>query len=152
PGAMNEGLAHFFSSAIAGDPDVGEYAAKDLDPNLTALRSLSNPDACPSAVSGEVHQDATMFSGSLWDVPKTLPAAQQAEFDGAVFKAMNSSPTGDLAYEEFGELILSAIQASPLGKPVADALTAAFTARGLWPKCTRIIESTSGVKLFGPFD
>src|SRR5262249_46640500 len=105
PGAMNEGLADFFSCAIAGDPDVGDYASKDFAPNLTSIRSLTNPDACPSAVGGEVHQDATMFSASLWDVRKTLTAAQQAEFDSAVFKAMNSSPTGDLAYEEFGKLI-----------------------------------------------
>src|SRR5262249_62412879 len=90
--------------------------------------------------------------GSFWGVRKTLQPAQQAQFDAAVFQAMNSSPTGDLSYEDFGKLVITAITGSPLGKTVADALTAAFTARGLWPKCTRIIESKSGEKLNGPKD
>ena len=34
PGAMNEGLADYFSSALAGDPDVGEYASGDISPTL----------------------------------------------------------------------------------------------------------------------
>jgi MYXO-CTERM domain-containing protein len=151
PGGMNEALADFFSSAIAGDPDVAEYAVKDLDGKLSALRSLANPDACPTAIGGEVHQDATLFSGSLWDARKTLSSGQQADFDRAVFKAMNSSMTGDLAYEDLAKLILIAIEASPLGKPVADALSNAFTMRGLLPKCTRVLEST-GEQLSGPKD
>jgi MYXO-CTERM domain-containing protein len=151
PGGMNEALADFFSAALSGDPDVGEYAVKDLDPTLEAVRSLANPDACPTAIGGEVHQDATLFSGSLWDVRKTLSQAQQTDYDRAVFKAMNSSMSGDLAYEEFAKLILIAVEGSPLGKPVADALATAFTKRGLLPRCTRVLEST-GEELSGPKD
>src|SRR5262249_35659724 len=143
--------ADFFSSAIAGDPDVGEYAAKDFAPNLTAIRSLTNPDACPSAVGGEDHQDATLFSPSLWGARSTLMPGQRPDFDAAVFQAMTSSPTGDVAYEDVAKLITTAIEAGPLGKTVSDALTAAFTKRGLLPKCTRIIESM-GQKLNGPKD
>ncbi|MFO0662015.1 MAG: M36 family metallopeptidase [Polyangiaceae bacterium] len=152
PGGMNEGLADYFSSAIAGDPDVGEYASKDFAPNLSAIRSLSNPDKCPSEIGGEVHQDATLFSGGLWDLRKTLTPEQQGDFDLAVFTAMNSSPTGDLGYEDFAELVVDAVKASPLGATVADALTAAFTARGVLPRCNRVLESQLDTNLKGPTD
>ena len=152
PGAMNEGLADYFSSALTGDPDVGEYATQDFAPGAPFIRSLANPDTCPSAVGGEVHQDATMFSGSLWDARKTLATpADQLEFDRAVFTAMNKSATGDLGYEELAKLILTAITASPLGQAVADKLSAAFTTRGLLPRCSRLLEYT-GKPLSGPKD
>ena len=151
PGGMNEGLADYFSSALTGDPDVGEYATQDFAPGAPFIRSLANPDTCPSAVGGEVHQDATMFSASLWDARKTLDTAAQGELDKAVFTAMNKSATGDLGYEEFAELVLAAVKASPLGAPVADKLTAAFTARGLLPKCSRQLEY-AGKTLSGPKD
>ena len=154
PGAMNEGLADYFSSALTGDPDVGEYATQDFAPGELFIRSLANPDTCPSAVGGEVHQDATMFSASLWDTRKTLatdPKAQN-EFDKAVFTAMNKSATGDLGYEDFAKLILAAVTASPgLGAPVATKLTAAFTARGMLPQCSRQLEYT-GKPMSGPKD
>lgn len=151
PGAMNEGLADYFSSALTGDGDVGEYASQDFAPGSTAIRSLTNPDACPAYIGGEVHQDATMFSGSLWDARKALSAEKQALFDAAVFTAMNSAPNGNLGYEDFAKLLLAAITASPLGQPVADSLSAAFTARGLLPRCERILEY-SGKPLSGPAD
>jgi MYXO-CTERM domain-containing protein len=149
---MNEGLADFFSSAIAGDPDVGEYASKDFAPNLTAIRSLSSPDKCPSEIGGEVHQDATLFSGGLWDVRSGLSAEQALVYDEAVFTAMNNSPTGDLGYEDFAQLVVSAIEASTLGATVADAQTAAFTARGVLPKCNRVLEAPLGDVMKGPKD
>jgi MYXO-CTERM domain-containing protein len=152
PGAMNEGLADYFSSALTGDPDVGEYATQDFAPGAPFIRSLANPDTCPSAIGGEVHQDATLFSASLWDARKALATpADQGEFDKAVFTAMNKSATGDLGYEDFAKLVLAAVTASPLGAPVADKLTAAFTARGLLPKCSRQLEYT-GKTLSGPKD
>jgi MYXO-CTERM domain-containing protein len=149
PGAMNEGLADFFSSAIAGDPDVGEYATQDIAPGTTAIRTLDNKDTCPKDIGGEVHQDSTLFSGALWDARKALSATDQAQFDGAVFTAMNMSATGDLGYEDMAKLITDALTASPLGKPAADALTAAFTAHGVLPKCDRVLEYAGGV-LNGP--
>jgi MYXO-CTERM domain-containing protein len=151
PGAMNEGLADYFSSAIAGDPNVGEYATQDFAPGAPFIRSLANPDTCPTAVGGEVHQDATMFSASLWDARKTLTVAQQLEFDRAVFTAMNKSATGDLGFEDFAKLILNAITASTLGAPVAQTLSTAFTARGLLPHCSRVLEY-EGKPLDGPQD
>jgi MYXO-CTERM domain-containing protein len=151
PGAMNEGLADFFSSAIAGDPDVGEYAVQDFASGLTAIRSLTQGDKCPSEIGGEVHQDSVMFSASLWDVRKALDPVAQGDFDGAVFTAMNKSATGDLGYEQLASLILEAVKASSLGQATADKLTAAFTARGLLPHCNRVLEYANA-PLNGPKD
>jgi MYXO-CTERM domain-containing protein len=152
PGAMNEGLADYFSSALTGDPDVGEYATQDFAPGAPFIRSLANPDQCPADIGGEVHQDATMFSASLWDARKALATpAEQNDFDKAVFSAMNKSATGDLGYEDFAKLVLAALTASPLGAPAADKLSAAFTARGLLPQCSRQLEYT-GKTLSGPKD
>lgn len=149
PGGMNEGLADYFSSALTGDPDVGEYASQDFFPGSTAIRTLDNQDSCPKDIGGEVHQDSTLFSGALWDVRKTLDAAKQAQLDEAIFAAMNSSATGDLGFEDFANMIIDAVTASPLGATVATALTNAFTAHGVLPQCTRILEFTSGT-LNGP--
>lgn len=151
PGGMNEGLADYFSSALTGDPDVGEYATQDFAPGGLYIRSLANPDTCPSAVGGEVHQDATLFSGALWDMRKTLAVDQQAELDRAVFSAMNKSATGDLGYEEFAKLILNAVTSSPLGAAGAQKLSDTFTARGLLPRCSRLLEY-QGTTLSGPKD
>lgn len=149
PGAMNEGLADFYSSALAGDPDCGEYAVGDYDDSLSSIRTLDNQDACPKDVGGEVHQDSTLFSGALWEARKALDPAKQAQFDAAIFTAMNSSATGDLGYEDFAKLAHDAVAASPLGATVADALDAAFTAHGVLPECKRILEYT-GKPLNGP--
>ncbi len=151
PGAMNEGLADYFSSALTGDPDVGEYATQDFSPGAPFIRSLANPDTCPSAIGGEVHQDATMFSGALWDVRKTLDVADKVELDKAVFSAMNKSATGDLGFDDLAKLILEAVKVSPLGSPGADKLLAAFTKRGMLPRCSRQLEYT-GKPLSGPKD
>ena len=148
PGGMNEGLADYFAAALTGDPDMGEYAVQDFSPGAPYIRSLANPDACPTAIGGEVHQDATLFSGGLWDVRSTLAAGEQALFDGAVFSAMNVSPTGDLSYDELALLISSEVETA-LGAATSGALEAAWTTRGVLPKCTRVLEHT-GDELEGP--
>ena len=150
PGGMNEGLSDYFSSAITGDGDVGEYASKDFFPGSTAIRSLTNPDSCPTAIGGEVHQDATLFAGALWDLRVKLDAAQRPKLDEAVFAAMNAGPTGELSYEEMANLILDET-AALLGDEGAQGLLEAFTTRGILPKCTRILEFT-GTTLTGPKD
>ncbi len=141
PGGMNEGIADYFAAAITGDPDIGEYAILDADPTAKAIRSLANPDACPNAIGGEVHQDATLFSGGLWDVRSKLAVEIRRDFDLAVFGAMTAAPTGDLGYEEFAKMIIEQVKMGPtLGATVATQLTDAFTNRGILPECARILE------------
>ncbi len=150
PGGMNEALADYFSSALTGDGDVGEYASQDFFPGSLAIRSLTNPDSCPGAIGGEVHSDATLFSGSIWDVRVTLEASDQQKLDLAVFAAMNAAPTGDLAYEDMANLIVDQAKAL-LGEGAAQSLADAFAGRGILPSCTRILEFT-GTPLEGPKD
>jgi hypothetical protein len=142
PGAMNEGLADYFSCAIAGDPDVGEYAVGDTSPGMSYIRSLTDGAACPAHITGESHADSTLFSGALWDARTGLSAAQQAEYDAAVFAAMNTASSGDLGYEDLAQLILDAVSASSLGSAVSDGLSTAFATHGVLPRCTRVLENT----------
>ncbi len=139
PGAMNEGLADFFSSAITGDGQVGEYASKGLT-TTGAIRNLDNKDTCPAGLSGEVHADSTFFSGGLWAVRKTLSAAEQTEYDKAILAALMSAPSGDLGYGDLEKLFSDSIKASSLGQTVADALDAEMKTRGVSPSCNRVFE------------
>jgi len=151
PGAMNEGLSDYFAAALTGDPDVGEHASRDLAIGRDAIRSLDTEDVCPTAITGEVHGDASLFSGGLWDVRKTLDEDKQYALDRAVFTAMNSSPTGDVGYEDVANLILEAVkEESELGETVADALSAAFAAHGVLPRCDRIISHPGGALTGSP--
>ncbi|MDB4943600.1 MAG: hypothetical protein JWP97_3134 [Labilithrix sp.] len=149
PGAMNEGLADYFSSAITGDPDVGEYASKDISPTLTVIRTLANDDKCPSAVAGEVHFDSTLFSGGLWTARMSLPEGDRTKFDAALYKAMRSSPgNGDLGYDDLTKLFLATLGTDlPAGQA---ALEKAMTDRGVLPSCERILE-WKGSTIAGPY-
>lgn len=141
PGAMNEGLADYFSSAITGDPDVGEYASKESSQNAGVIRTLANKDKCPSAVIGEVHFDSTLFSGALWQARVSLPEADRTKFDAALYKAMRSNPgRGDLGYGDLAKLFSATLETDlPSGKT---ALEAAMTDRGVLPSCDRVLEFT----------
>lgn len=144
PGAMNEGLADYFSSAIAGDPDVGEYASKDISSGATGvIRTLANEDKCPTNVIGEVHFDSTLFSGALWQARASLPEADRTKFDAALYKAMRTNPgRGDLGYDDLAKLFLATLTTDlPAG---ATALTTSMTARGVLPSCERIVEPKNG--------
>jgi hypothetical protein len=148
PGAMNEGLADYFSSAITGDPNVGEYAASDLVAgDGAAIRTLENQDRCSSLV-GEVHFDSTTFSGALWRARTSLGDADRPKFDAAIYKAMRSNPgAGDLGFEDLAKLFIATLTTDlPSG---AAALETAMTDRGLLPGCERI-ELYTGVARRAP--
>jgi MYXO-CTERM domain-containing protein len=150
PGAMNEGLADYFSSAITGDPDVGEYASKESSQNSGVIRTLANKDKCPTAVIGEVHFDSTLFSGALWQARVSLPEADRTKFDAAIYKAMRTNPgRGDLGFGDAAKLFAATLATDlPAGKT---ALEAAMTDRGVLPSCERIFEfTTAPIKAFDP--
>ena len=139
PGAMNEGLADYFSSAITGDPDVGEYAAVDMGAAVgSVIRTLANEDRCPTAVTGEVHFDSTLFSGALWQARVQLPESERSKFDAALYKAMRTNPgRGDLGFDDLAKLFLATLKTDlPAGEA---ALEKAMTDRGVLPACERIL-------------
>ncbi|MFO0677513.1 MAG: hypothetical protein U0169_13340 [Polyangiaceae bacterium] len=141
PGAMNEGLADFFSSAAAGDPDVGEYAAKDASRVDSVIRTLANDDTCPKNLTGETHYDSTLFSGGLWSARTALPEADRSKFDAALYKAMRTNVgRDDLGYEELVGLFLATLRTDlPSG---ATSLEAEMTKRGVLPACARVLPWT----------
>jgi MYXO-CTERM domain-containing protein len=142
PGAMNEALADYFSSAITGDPDVGEYASQDIS-QRSVIRTLANDDACPGSIIGEVHADSTLFSGALWAARASLPEGDRPAFDAALYKAMRLNPgRGDLGYDDLAKLFLATLGTDvPAG---ATALEAQLKTRGVLPACDRVLEARSG--------
>jgi MYXO-CTERM domain-containing protein len=139
PGAMNEGLADFFSSTIAGDPKVGEYAAQDLAPGLPAIRDLSNDYTCPANISGEVHSDSQFWSAGLWTARANLAANEAAAFDQAIFDVMAAAPGGDLGFDDLASLFVTSVK-TELGQAVSDPLAAELQTRGTLPSCQRMRE------------
>jgi MYXO-CTERM domain-containing protein len=138
PGAMNEGLADYFSSALAGDGAVGEYASKDISSSLTSIRNIDNTDDCMGTIVGEVHFDSTFFSGGLWAVRKTLSDADKAKYDASLYKTMRLNPgNGDLGYEQLVQLFINGLK---MDLPAAATAleTEMTTKRGILPNCTRI--------------
>jgi MYXO-CTERM domain-containing protein len=140
PGAMNEGLADYFSAALTGDPEMGTYAAKDQLATLPYIRTLANQDTCPGAILGEVHFDSTLFSGGLWEARSTFTTPEdKKKFDAAVYKAMRTNAgRGDLGYSDLVNLILATLKTDL--PPGETALRDAMTRRGVLPECSRVIE------------
>lgn len=138
-GGMNEGLADYFSSAIAGDSVVGEYVIQDLGLDLNGIRDISSKNVCPKDLAGEVHADSLFFSAALWSVRSSLPEASRQSFDRAVFDVLLAAPGGDIGYEDFAELLLVSVKSSDLGESVASSLREELSARGIYPACDRTL-------------
>lgn len=140
PGSMNEAIADYFSSAIAGDPKSGEYACLDAyGPGCDGIRNLENDKTCPAWLVGEVHADSEFFSAPMWAVRAGLASADDKKaFDQALFTALNTVTSGDLGFEDMATAFVEAIKASSLGATVAATMETEFTKRGLLPSCKRM--------------
>lgn len=122
PGAMNEGLADYFASVLTPQLDgcLGPYSAVLMGPGATCLRDLRNEDVCPNYLYGEVHHDSTGFSGALWEIRAGFTkASDQAEFDKAVFEALDAMPN-DAQFTHFNHKLLDQMKAH--GLATANAL------------------------------
>ncbi len=141
PGGMNEGLADYFSSALTGDPDVGEYASKDFSPGASVIRTLANKDTCDNAIVGEVHFDSTLFSGALWTARSALPPDDQKKFDAAIYRSMRvHSGEGRLSYMQLANYFIQTVGVDlPSAKPL---LQKSFEERGVLPSCERVLTFT----------
>ncbi len=143
PGAMNEALADYFSSALAGDPEVGEYASRDIQDDGLPIRTLANDDTCPGHVIGEAHFDSSPFSGGLYAARSRLPAERRRDFDAALYATMLAHPhQRDPGYADLLGLFLDTL-ATRLPE-AHDVLQAEMQYRGLLPECTRILRLVGG--------
>ncbi|MBN4059164.1 hypothetical protein JYT22_00765 [Endomicrobium sp. AH-315-J14] len=149
-GALNEGLADYFSGAIAGDPEMGEYASLNYS-DEGSIRSLTRVEKCPDDIAGESHQDATLFSGALWTARAAIDDPEgQSLFDEAVYSALTSLPSGDVGFAEFAELVIATAKEVGVGKTTREDLRNAFEERGVLPACKRVLPHT-GLALDGPW-
>lgn len=153
PGAMNEGLADYFSSALTGDPAVGEYAQRNL-PQLmgSGLRNLETPWHCTDDRIGEIHEDSRALSGALWAARKavtgdpmdTSAAAvrRRDRFDQAVLAALDGSGATP-SMTDLARLVVDEVKrlAADLGADAEAKGVQAFTGRGVLPGCDRILRS-----------
>jgi MYXO-CTERM domain-containing protein len=138
PSAINEALADYFAAAFAEDPEIGEYAAPNLAPGLEAYRNVANSARCPEDLSGEAHFDSALLSGALWSTRASLPLSDREPFDRAVVDAALSMPVGDLGFDEFGDVLVSAVESSTRGSASAGALKNELEQRGL-VSCERVL-------------
>jgi len=150
PGAMNEGLADYFSSALTGNSPVGEYAKVNFGVSGAGLRDLDNTLHCSNDRVGEVHEDANAFSGGLWRARKAVTgdpldssaaAVQKRQaFDQAVLTALQGSSAGP-SMTEMGQLVRDEVnrQAATLGADAGQKTIDALTLHGVLSDCNRVI-------------
>jgi len=95
-GAINEGLADYFSCSNFDDPTVGEYALG------TYARDLSQQNGvCPDDIYGEPHMDGEIIGGVTWQIHEAIGAV---EADDAIFGAITMlTPTA--SYKDFAEAV-----------------------------------------------
>jgi hypothetical protein len=138
PAALGEALADYFAAALTDDPNIGEHAARNLLPGLSAYRSLDGDARCPEHLSGEAHFDSEILSSGLWSVRSGLPEAERPALDRAVLDAMLASPSGDMAFEEWLAILVQRLELSELGASIAGRIHEQMQRRGLLPRCERV--------------
>ncbi|MEI8257154.1 MAG: hypothetical protein WCJ30_15885, partial [Deltaproteobacteria bacterium] len=129
PGALNEGLADYFSAARAGDPNVGEFAGQFEG---GAIRSLDSAAHYPEDLQGEVHNDSLPSSTALWSLRTRLGA----EFDRAVYEALVMESPRPSHFSLATRVVAAA--ARILGPTAGDAATSEYTTRGIFPDGPRV--------------
>lgn len=143
PGGMHEGYSDYFSSAMTGDPEVGEYAGNGLAPvplPSGAIRSLANTKVCPDDLWGETHQDGEPWGGALWDIRTALVGGDRAAFDEAVFTVMDGLGGSDTQLTAAAATVAEV--ETTLGNAARDLAAAKFAARGLDDCNDRVIDAT----------
>jgi hypothetical protein len=108
-GALHEGFSDYIAAAFNNLSEVGPYfgprimQGQQLPPGVSTdayLRTMNNAFTCPSALWGEVHQDAQHVAGALWDGRKHfMNGDSTGETYDATFYAMlvSLSPNADFA-------------------------------------------------------
>lgn len=144
PGGLHEGYADYFSAALTGDPEMGEYAGVGLVPMPLpsgALRSLGNDKVCPDDLWGETHQDGEAWAGALWDIREALAAENRRTFDQAVFEVMSTLGASDTQLSAAAATVAEVeVQLGPDARELARAK---FAARGLDDCNGRIIDASA---------
>jgi hypothetical protein len=152
-GAVNEGMADYFSAAITDDAKTGNYArhADPSEDSLTmspdAIRDIGIKVKCLADTWGEVHQDGLVISNAAWEARKlfseTFPEKDVLVFHKAVFDSMPSwGPVP--RFKTVTEAILSSFANNPeIGAGFAAAARPKFEANNAHD-CPRVYELGQG--------
>jgi hypothetical protein len=153
-GAMNEGLADYYSSVEVGDPTLGEYAGRNIPGSGAAegaVRDLTNKDECGKNRWGEVHQDSQAFSASLWGArsaiagdPKSssFDAAKARLFDRAVLATIQGFAS-DVDMTTAATTVQDEVMML-IDPTAAQAVQDSFAAHKILPVCDRVIDYAAG--------
>jgi len=90
-GAINEGTADYFATSFLNDPAMGEWAARIFGLRGPAMRNVENLNRWPGNLVGQIHADGNIWSGSLWDLRKSLGAERADKIALGSLYLMNGS-------------------------------------------------------------
>ncbi len=103
PGALNEGFADYGALTLSENPTLGRYVGSATQ---GAIRDLGEAKACPTDLTGEVHDDGIPWASSLWAFRQQLDGAAVGDFDTAVFTAMTTMTGRNAGYTDAAEAIV----------------------------------------------
>ncbi len=138
PGAMDEGMADYWSSTYHDGPDMGEYIAGG-DP----MRDLDNDHTCPEDVVGESHGDGQIPGGAMWEVRELLGAENADALGYESLGLLSPTPSFREFAEALSETADEMMDAGDLTGDDVDALEAILEDRGL-VRCGRSIPLVDG--------
>jgi hypothetical protein len=129
PSGLAEGLPDYLSSALTGEPRLGEYVGATFSPASGVIRDLDNTARCPDALAGESHADGEIVGGALWEIRAGLAANQRGLLDRAVATAIDALGA-DSNFASFQATLVAEIEVV-LGGAAAERARAVLEARGL---------------------
>jgi hypothetical protein len=97
PGALNEGFADYGALTLTEIPTLGRYVGSA---DQGAIRELGEAKACPTDLTGEVHDDGIPWASSLWAFRQQLEGDTKDNFDTAVFTAMTTMAGRNAGYTD----------------------------------------------------
>jgi hypothetical protein len=135
PGAINEGLADYFSGSLTDDPNLEEY--------IPGGRNLLTMKKCPDSMTGESHQDGMILAGSLWKIREAIGAEVTDSLAYAALSLIPQDATLAVFAQAFLEGADAMIAAGTLTEEAKAQAESLFAERGVM-LCDRIIPIASG--------
>ncbi len=135
--AINEGLADYWSSAVQGDPALGEYAADDS----RGLRGLDGDRSCPQDFAAQAHGDGLILAQALWEVRQGLGPLMRPAFDRAVLDSI-SRMAEPISFAVASAALVAQTELG-VGTEAATVLSDALERRGLFA-CEPVIAVVPG--------
>jgi len=140
PGAIDEGVADYWSATLQDDSSHAEYSSALLAQD----RELDNDRTCPGDVIGESHHDGQVVSGAAWELREALGPEV---VDALMYEAMGLL-TGQPTFHELAQAISAVAhekqQLGDLDDDQAATVDSVLEGRGLLD-CDRAVPMADGV-------